>query len=304
MTEPTITTRAANDDGASNLPINHITVHATCGGRGYPHESEAGVAKNTAVYFKKKTTQASAHYVEDIDSEEHCVPEDVIAWHAPPNKHSIGIEICGEASYTREQWLSPEVWPAVQRAAARLKDIAARHNVPLVKLSAADLVAGKRGYCGHVDVSQAFHQTTHTDPGPNFPWDRFAELLGVTPSPAPAPRPVPTPSPIGPSRPTPRSLPAWPLTGKNYFGLLTGPALSHGGWFGWEQPYIRLLQQWLIFHGVTSVDPAHCLSSTWADGKFEKETAAAVVLWHQRFYPNQPSMDRIYADDAARLGRP
>lgn len=96
-----------------------------------------------------------------------------IAWHAPPNPHSIGIEICSEVTYTREQWLSPQVWPAVLRAAQRTRELCQRHDIPLKKIGPADLLSGARGICGHVDVSQAWHQSTHTDPGPNFPWVEF-----------------------------------------------------------------------------------------------------------------------------------
>jgi hypothetical protein len=106
------------------------------------------------------------------------VPEDTQAYHAPPNAHSLGIEITAEGgdypkNYSRDEWLSPQVWPAVQRAATRARDLCDRYGLPLVKLTPADLLAGKKGICGHVDVSQAWHQTNHTDPGPNFPWDRF-----------------------------------------------------------------------------------------------------------------------------------
>lgn len=195
MAEPKITRRAAHDDGPDNLPINHITIHATCGGRGYPHESEVGVAANTAAYFAKKATQASAHYIVDIEDEQHCVPDNVIAWHAPPNKGSIGIEICAEASYTREQWLADDVWPAVVKAAERVKDLAARFDVPLQKLTADQLVKGWRGIVGHADVSAAWHETTHTDPGNGFPWDRFMALLVPVPVPAPQPAPKPAPAP-------------------------------------------------------------------------------------------------------------
>jgi hypothetical protein len=311
MAEPAITRKAANYDEVANTPVTRIVFHATAGGRGFPHESESGVAKNTASYFAKKTTQASAHYVFDVENEEHCVPENRVAWHAPPNHASVGIEICAEATYTREQWLSPEVWPAVELAAERARDIAARHNVPLIKRSAAELKAGAHGYCGHVDVSTAFHESSHTDPGPGFPWDKLAELLGAPSGGTPAVTPparsttivVNPPPNTAANRPTPRSLPEWPLKGSDYFGSITGPKASHGGWFGWEQPYVRLLQQWLIFHGVTSVDPGRCNTSSWADGKLEAETVAAIKLWHDRFYPNQKFTDRIYADDAARLGR-
>lgn len=200
MSEPAITRRAANDSGADNLPVNRIVIHCTCGGRGYAHESEVGVAANTAAYFSRPTTQASAHYIEDIEDEQHCVPDDVIAWHAPPNKGSIGIEICGEASYNREEWLSPEVWPAVEKAAARARELAARFDVPLVRLNADDLLKGWRGVCGHVDVSEAWHESDHTDPGPDFPWDAFMALLGPEPAPgAPAPDPAPAPAPAPPA---------------------------------------------------------------------------------------------------------
>lgn len=202
MSEPKITRRAAHDDGDGNLPINRIVIHATCGGRGYPHESEVGVAANTAAYFARKTTEASAHYIVDIEDEQHCVPDANIGWHAPPNAHSIGIEICAEATYTRTEWLSDEVWPAVVKAAARVKELAARYDVPLVRLSPVDLLAGKRGYCAHADVSAAWKESTHTDVGPGFPWDEWAKLLG-----APAPKPAPA-KPTSKPAPAPAKLPA------------------------------------------------------------------------------------------------
>lgn len=178
MAEPPITIRAAHDSGPGNGPITRVVIHATCPDVGYSKASAPGTAHGTALYFATQAAGGSAHYVCGVDGEEHCVPEDVIAWHAPPNPHSLGIEITAEGgnyarNYTREQWLSPEVWPAVQRAAARVRDLCDRHGIPLVKLTPTDLLAGKRGICGHVDVSQAWHQSTHTDPGPNFPWAEF-----------------------------------------------------------------------------------------------------------------------------------
>jgi len=41
----------------------------------------------------------------------------------------------------------------------------------------ADLKAGKRGVCGHVDVTDAWHQSDHDDPGPWFPWDKFMAVV-------------------------------------------------------------------------------------------------------------------------------
>ena len=178
MAEPPLTLRAVHDSGPGNRPPTRYVVHATAGGRGYPRESAAGVAHATALYFRTQAAGGSAHYVHDAGgNEEHCVPEDVIAWHAPPNQHSIGDEICSEPSYTRDQWLSNAVWPAVRASALRCREVCDRYGLPKVKIGAADLLAGAHGVCGHVDVSNAWHQTTHWDPGANFPWDDYMAVV-------------------------------------------------------------------------------------------------------------------------------
>ena len=42
-------------------------------------------------------------------------------------------------------------------------------------LVAADLVAGRRGITGHVEVSRAFKRSDHWDPGPGFPIESFLD---------------------------------------------------------------------------------------------------------------------------------
>jgi len=214
MAEPAITRQAVHVSAGSNLPINRIVIHATCPDVGFPAASKHGAASGTAKYFGMASSGGSAHYVEGVDSEEHCVRDNAIAWHAPPNAHTIGVEITadgGDASaygshpehaYTRAQWLDPLVWPAVVRAAARTAELCDRFNVPKVRLSAADLQAGKRGICGHIDVSRAFHQTDHSDPGPNFPWDEFMALIVGRADTAPS-RGEPRPPLVQPAKPAP-----------------------------------------------------------------------------------------------------
>ena len=176
--------QAAHSSAGSNLPPTRVVIHATCPEMGAPKASAKGRAVSTARYFQSRSSGGSAHYVVDIGETVQCLREDVIAWHAPPNPKSLGIEICadgGSASsfknpkvrYTRAQWLSPQVWPAVARAAALTRQLCTKYGIPMVKLTPADLKAGKKGICGHVDVSNAFHQSDHDDPGPDFPWDRF-----------------------------------------------------------------------------------------------------------------------------------
>lgn len=200
MAEPPITIRATFSSHAigDNPNPTRVVIHATCPTIGFSGASAAGQALGTARYFAGGNAGGSAHYVEDVAVETHCVPDGTIAYHAPPNQHSIGIEICAEGgqyaqSYTRDQWLSPQAWPAVQRAAARTKELCQRFGIPMVKISVADLLAGRHGICGHVDVSQAWHQSSHSDPGDGFPWDRF--MAAVTGGAVPAAGP-PVPAPV------------------------------------------------------------------------------------------------------------
>jgi hypothetical protein len=192
VAEPPVTLQAVHDDGPGNLMPTRVVIHATCPDLGYPEASAAGQAASTAHYFDTAEARGSAHYVVDVAGEQHCVPDAHIAWHAPPNQHSIGIEVCGEATYTREQWLSPAVWPAVVRAAGRTAELCARFAIPAVRIGVPELHEGGHGICGHVDVSETWHQSTHTDPGPGFPWPEF--MAAVTGSPTSSPAAAAAPS--------------------------------------------------------------------------------------------------------------
>jgi N-acetylmuramoyl-L-alanine amidase len=298
MAEPAVSIRAVHDSGGGNTPPTRVVIHATAGGRGFPRESAAGVAAATARYFQSAASGGSAHYVIDIASEEHTLPDSTVAWHAPPNPKSVGIEICADATYTRDQWLSPQVWPAVQRAAARTRELCQRFGIPMVKLSSADLVAGKKGICGHLDVSNAWHQSSHWDPGTGFPWDRFmAEVTGGAAPPAP---PAPAPSPGA----NPGKL-SWNLPAGHYYGNIAGPAQSHGGINAAEQRFVKNIQQWLIYKGCVPGVPSSAWSTSgWADGRWEAATDTACRTWHARFYPNQPQPAQVWSDDYDRLARP
>jgi len=188
MAEPAITRQASQFSPGANLPITRVVVHATCPDVGFPAASKKGAASGTAKFFALAKTKFQAHYVEGIDREEHCVRDKVKARHAPPNAGSIGVEITADGgdraafknpdhAYTREQWLSDAVFPAIVRAADRVRELCERHGLPKTRLTTAELKNGGKGICGHVDVSHAFGETTHSDPGPNFPWDEFMALV-------------------------------------------------------------------------------------------------------------------------------
>lgn len=177
MAEPPITLQAAYGVHPGNLPINLVVIHD----EEYPVGDHS--AESVAQFFAGPAARGSAHYVEDADSEQHCVAEDHIAAHAPPNTGSVGLEQDGYAHFTVEDWAQPGSQGTIRRTAARVADICDRHDVPKQWLTVDDLRAGARGITSHLNKSLAFRQSDHTDPGPNYPIHWFMSLvLGVAPT--------------------------------------------------------------------------------------------------------------------------
>lgn len=140
------------------------------------HSAETGEflssAEAVASYFHIGPRKpASAHYVGDVDSIVRCVPTEHIAYHAPPNDWSIGIEQAGYAKQTRDEWLDPYGQKMLRLISKLIAFEAKKWNIPLVWLAVDELKRGERGLCTHYDVTLAFHQTTHKDPGPGYPKD-------------------------------------------------------------------------------------------------------------------------------------
>lgn len=154
--------------------ITLIVIHtAECGER-------PGAARNVARYFAgADAPQASAHYCVDSLETVQCVRDEDVSWHAGPvNACSIGIEHAGRAEQLPEQWADEYSLAVLARSAALVASLCYRYGVPVVRLTADDLAAGRReGICGHVDVTRGLKYGTHWDPGPSFPWDRYLDLV-------------------------------------------------------------------------------------------------------------------------------
>lgn len=164
--------QARNYRAGGNLPIDRIVIHDMESAEGF------STAEDVARWFAgSNAPMASAHKCFDADSMVECVHEQDTAFHAPPNAHSLGNELAGKASQSRGDWLDPYGIKMLALVATSVAEQCKVHNVPVVKLNASDLLAGRRGICGHADVSAAWHQTSHTDPGSNFPWDYFMKLV-------------------------------------------------------------------------------------------------------------------------------
>jgi hypothetical protein len=137
--------------------ISTIVIHVTQG-------SYAG----TISWFKNASSQVSAHYVVRSSDGQitQMVAEKDTAWHArSANPYSVGIE--------HEGWVDQPSWftDAMYRASAALtRNIADRRGIPKTRTYIK----------GHSEMPD----NDHTDPGPNWNWTYYMQLVnGGNPNP-------------------------------------------------------------------------------------------------------------------------
>lgn len=169
-------------------PNRLLVVHTSEGSEG-PNSAE-----NLCGYLQSPGDQtsstgsvfgASYHYITDTDRVLPVVPDNVVAYAAAGANHD-GIHVCipGKAAQTRASWLDAISRSYLHRCAEVLVDKSIEHGIPLTRLNVAQIQAGSWGYCGHYDISRAYHLSSHTDPGPEFPWDVLAQdIRDLTASP-------------------------------------------------------------------------------------------------------------------------
>lgn len=180
--------------GPGNKPIDRVVVHCTAGAE----PGVAGAARGIGRYFANTDRFASAHYACDSRESVQTAYDSLICYHAPPNERSIGYELCCSlAGEGRGHWQTPDHAAMLKLAAKDVARLCLANGVPAVKLTPAQLRAGKRGICGHNDVRDAWGQTSHWDPGPHFPWRHFmtlvhAEVKRLQAPDRPVKKPVPT----------------------------------------------------------------------------------------------------------------
>lgn len=155
--------------GRDTQPPSQIVIHTT------ESQREPGGAFNVATWLSRTNYRASAHFVVDVEQTLLTVDLADTAWGVggSPNSSSVQIELVGEASSTREQWLAPDGAIQLCRAAALTAQIAQLYDIPLRLVEAPGLRAGTAGVAGHHAYTEAFGISTHSDPGEGFPWDGF-----------------------------------------------------------------------------------------------------------------------------------
>jgi hypothetical protein len=153
-----------------------IFIHTTEGREG------VSCAEDGAAYDARRTDGTSTHFFVDADSVVQCVPTSDEAHAARLHGNDVGIqvEVCGTAGQSSVQWHDPVSTATLEQLArlcAKLRHKYGANRFPLVHLTPARLRAGQNGFAGHADATKAWPEDagTHSDPGPNFPWD---ELFG------------------------------------------------------------------------------------------------------------------------------
>lgn len=156
-----------------NKPINRIVIHSTVS------PCKVGGARAIAAYFRGVTAGGSAHYVVDPGEVVQVGYDSVICWHAPPNRNSLGVELCDmpfPAPEGHARWLDAAHLQMLDRAARLTAELCLAYDVPLRRVTWAGLKLGRRGITSHAAVSKAFSQSSHWDPGA-FPWRRFIKKV-------------------------------------------------------------------------------------------------------------------------------
>jgi hypothetical protein len=158
----------------ANLPPRRIVIHSTVS------PCEEGGARRVAAYFRSSAARGSAHTIIDPGEAVQVVPDKVIAWHAPPNPRSIGNEMCDipgpvpndppgsaarKAARRAWRWARPAQMRMLNRTARLTARQCLAYGVPIQWVGVKGLREGKEGITSHANVSKAWGQSTHWDPG-------------------------------------------------------------------------------------------------------------------------------------------
>jgi N-acetyl-anhydromuramyl-L-alanine amidase AmpD len=151
----------------------------------YQTDQAAQICANWFVNNKAqdRDNPGSAHYTIDNSNIVQCVHDSDFAYGVlgsqglfSYNDISLHFEHAGWSAST--DWNSDYSQKMLRLSAQLTADRAKKFGVPLVYQNSTGLTAGQAGFTGHHDtVIAASIPGGHTDPGPNFPWSAYMQMV-------------------------------------------------------------------------------------------------------------------------------
>lgn len=150
--------------------IRNIVIHVTVNAPGTPAENVAD--------YQIRSRSGSYHELTDTSIKHlKANTDDWFTWSSGNKGNEIGLHrsFVMWGTETRADWLRFE--KMLREAAKRDAQWCRTYGIPPVKLTAADLRAGRKGFAGHLETGQAWGGTDHVDPGKGFPWDVYLRFV-------------------------------------------------------------------------------------------------------------------------------
>lgn len=199
--EPKAWTKSARES------VQLIVIHTTEG------SARGESAEDGAAYDARRTDGTSTHYFHDSNSTVQCVLTKYRAHTARSqgNRRGIHHELCTRAGSAN--WYDQYHTAMLKQAAKQAARDAKKWGIPVRRLNSDQVADGMKGFCGHVEITYAFpaDKGSHTDPGKNFPWAVFLDMVRDEMAP-----------PVKPAAPAKESGVAFSDSDKKYLEGLVG----------------------------------------------------------------------------------
>lgn len=171
--------RSANWYTSRRGPLRVIVMHITAGLEDLDTVNDHS-AENTARYAATVTDRkVSWHAGADADSFLYLLPASYTAFHCRNyNSTTYGVEI----SKRHVKWAGMDptwVSKTLRNAAEAVAPVCRSYDIPRRLLSKRQVDAGEKGFTSHAFLDP----TRRSDPGADFPWDRFFQMVNQILSP-------------------------------------------------------------------------------------------------------------------------
>jgi hypothetical protein len=131
-------------------------------------------AEGVAAFQSRTERPSSYHRIADRDSTVTCLPDEAVAFGiANRNRRSLHVSLALRAADWSDPDKAARAEPTLRRAAAVVAAWCRRYDIPPRRITRAQADAGVRGLLAHGDADPG----RRSDPGVDFPWDRFLTLI-------------------------------------------------------------------------------------------------------------------------------